>query len=184
MKKDFSSKKPFGSDTGSVLASAEKLSVHLDERLALVNRLSGLLIQVQAYIHHAAAAQAATLQRLREDAASPAPSTNADFDPAVVADAMEFAAYLTALISQISIHIQAEIRMDRRARLVNHLRPDSGLPGIPSFTKRKLLELPLDMESMFAGQFDQVLKEKTSTQAIAFLASQIAVGSTPLRLTA
>ena len=143
VKKDFSSKKPFGYDSASVLASAEKLSVRLDERLASVNRLSGLLIQVQAYIHH----PAATLQFLRAP-----PDTDADFDPALMADAMEFAAYLTASISQISIHIEAEICMDRRARLVNHLRPDSGLPRIPSFTKRKLLELPLDTDSMFAGQ--------------------------------
>ena len=161
-------------DTSSVLASAEKLSVRLDERLASVNRLSDLLIQVQAYIHHAAASQAAALQHLREDAATLALATDADFDPAVVADAMEFAAYLTACISRISLHIQAEVRRDRRARLVNHLRPDGGLPGIPSFTKRKLLELPLDSEYLFAGQFDQVLKETTSTQAIAFQASQIA----------
>ena len=34
VKKDFAAKKPFGSDTSSVLASAEKLSVRLDERLA------------------------------------------------------------------------------------------------------------------------------------------------------
>ena len=56
VKKDFSAKKPFGSDANSVLASAEKLTVRLDERLASVNHLSGLLIQVQAYIHHTAAA--------------------------------------------------------------------------------------------------------------------------------
>ena len=85
VKKDFAAKKPFGSDTSSVLALAEK-SVRLDERLATVNRLSGLLIQVQAYIHHAAAFQAAALQRLCEDAATPTPSTDPDFDPAVVAD--------------------------------------------------------------------------------------------------
>ena len=182
VKKDFSAKKPFETDTSSVLAAAEKLSVRLDERLASVNRLSGLLIQVQAYIHHAAASQAATLQRLRADAAAPAPASDTDFDPAVVADAMEFAAYLTACISRISLHIQAEVRLDRRARLVNHLRPDGGLPGIPSFTERKLLELPLDSEYLFAGQFDQVLKDTTSTQAIAFQASQIAAGSPPLDL--
>ena len=173
VKKHFSAKKPFGSDTSSVLASAEKLSVRLDERLSTVNRLSGLLVQVQAYIHHAAAFQAVALQRLREDAATPAPATDPDFDPAVLADAMEFAAYLTACISRITLHRQAEVRLDRRSRLVNHLRPDGGLPGIPSFTKRKLLELPLDSELLFAGQFDQVLKETTSTQAIAFQASQI-----------
>ena len=182
VKEDFSAKKPFGTDTSSVLASAEKLSARLDERLASVNRLSGLLILVQAYIHHAAAFQAAALQRLRQDAAAPAPDTDTDFDPAVVADAMEFAAYLTACISRITLHIQAEVRMDRRARLVNHLHPDGGLPGIPSFTKRKLLELPLDSEFLFAGQFDQVLKDTTSTQAIAFQASQIAAGSPPLDL--
>ena len=159
VKKDFSAKKPFGTDASSMLASAEKLSVRLDEQLSSVNRLSGLLIQVQAYIHHAAASQAAALQRLREDAAAPAPATEADFDPAVGADAMEFAAYLTACISRISLHIQAEVRLDRRAHLVNHLHPDRGLPGIPSFTKRKLLELPLDSEYLFAGQSDQVLKE-------------------------
>ena len=174
VKKDFSAKKPFGTDTSSVLAAAEKLSVRLDKRLASVNRLSGLLIQVQAYIHHAAASQAATLQRLRADAAAPAPASDTDFDPTVVADAMEFAAYLTACISRISLHIQAEVRLDRWARLVNHLRPDGGLPGIPSFTKRKLLVLPLDSEYLFAGQFDQVLKDTTSTQAIALQASQIA----------
>ena len=182
VKKDFAATKPFGSDTSSVLASAEKLSVRLDERLATVNRLSSLLIQVQAYIHHAAVFQAAALQRLREDAATPALSTDPDFDPAVVADAMEFAAYLTACISRITIHIQAEVRLDRRSRLVNHLRPDGGLPGIPSFTKRKLLELPLDSELLFAGQFDQVLKDTTSTKAIAFQTSQIAAGSPPLDL--
>ena len=182
MKKDFSARKPFGTDSSSVLASAEKLSTRLDEWLASVNRLLGLLIQVQAYIHHAAAFQAAALQRLRQGAAIPAPDTDLDFDPAVVADAMKLAAYLTACISRITLHIQAEVRMDRRARLVNHLRPDGGLPGIPSFTKRKLLELPLDSEFLFAGQFDQVLKETTSTQAIAFQASQIAVGSPPLDL--
>ena len=125
------------------------MSARLDERLASVNRLSGLLIQVQAFVHHAAAFQAAALQRLRQDAAAPAPDADADFDPAVVADAMEFAAYLTACISRITLHIQAEVRLDRRARLVNHLRPDGGLPGIPSFTKRKLLELPLDSEFLF-----------------------------------
>ena len=65
---------------------------------------------------------------------------------------------------------------------MNHLRPDGGLPGIPSFTKRKLLELPLDSELQFEGQFDQVLKDTTSTQAIAFQASQIAAGSPPLDL--
>ena len=65
---------------------------------------------------------------------------------------------------------------------MNHLRPDGGLPGIPSFTKRKLLELPLDSELLFAGQFDQVLKDTTSNQAIAFQASQIAAGSPPLDL--
>ena len=182
VKKDFSAKKPFGSDTSSVLASADKLSVRLDERLSTVNRLSGLLVQVQAYIHHAAAFQAAPLQRLREDAATPAPATDPDFDPAVVADAMEFAAYLTACISRITLHIQAKVRLDRRSRLVNHLRPDGGLPGIPSFTKRKLLELPLDSELLFASPFDQVLKDTTSTQAIAFRASQIAAGSPPLDL--
>ena len=182
VKKDFSAKKPFGSDTSSVLASADKLSVRLDELLSTVNRLSGLLVQVQAYIHHAAAFQAAALQRLREDAATPAPATDPDFDPAVVADAMEFAVYLTACISRITLHIQAEVRLDRRSRLVNHLRPDGGLPGIPSFAKRKLLELSLDSELLFAGQFDQVLKDTTSTQAIAFQASQIAAGSPPLDL--
>ena len=128
--------------------------MRLDEQLASVNRLSGLLIQVQAYIHHAAASQATTLRRLREDVAAPAPATDANFDPAVVVDAMEFAAYLTACISRISLHIQAEVRLDRWARLVNHLRPDGGLPGIPSFTKRKLLELPFDSDYLFAGQFD------------------------------
>ena len=182
VKKDFAAKKPFGSDSGSVLAAAEKLSVRLDERLASVNRLSGLLIQVQAFIHHTAATQADMLQRVREDAAVPAPPADADFDLAVVADVMDFAAYLTAAILRISLHIQAEVRMDRRARLVNHLRPDSGPPGIPSFTKRKLVELPLDTDSMFAGQFDQVLKETTSTQAVSFQASQITGGSTPLDL--
>ena len=181
VKKDFTAKKPFGSDTSSVLASAE-LSFRLDERLATVNRLSGLLIQVQAYIHHDAAFQAAALQRLREDAATPAPSTDPDFDPAVVAEAMEFAAYLTACISRITLHIQAEVRLDRLSRLVNHLRAYGGLPGIPSFTKRKLLELPLDSELLFACQFDQVLKDTTSTQAIAFQASQIAAGLPPLDL--
>ena len=46
VKKDFSAKKPFGTDSSLVLAWTEKLSVRLDERLASVNRLSGLLIQV------------------------------------------------------------------------------------------------------------------------------------------
>ena len=101
-----------------------------------------------------------------------AQATDGDFEPAVVLDAMKFAAYLTAAISRISLHIQAEIHMDRRARLVNHLRPDRGLPGIPSFTKRKLLELTLDTDTMFAGQFDEVLKETTTTHAVAFQASQ------------
>ena len=65
---------------------------------------------------------------------------------------------------------------------MNHLRPDGGLPGIPYFTKKKLLELPLDSELLFAGQFDQVLKDTTSTQAVAFQASQIAASSPHLDL--
>ena len=72
--------------------------------------------------------------------------------------------------------------MDRRARLVNHLRPDQGMAGIPSFTKRRLLVLPLDTETMFAGQFDEVLKETTGTQAVAVQAAQIARGSPPVGL--
>ena len=181
VKKDFSSKKPFGSDWSSHLAVAERLSVRLDERLATVNRLS-VLIQIQAYIQHATAEQAKLLQGLREDPATPIPGFDENFSPSKVLDAMEFAAFLTASISRISLHIQAEVRMDRRARLVNHLRPDQGMAGIPSFTKRRLLDLPLDTETMFAGQFDEVLKETTGTQAVAVQATQIARGSPPVGL--
>ena len=182
VKKDFSSKKPFGSDSSSHLAVAERLSVRLDERLATLNRLSALLIQIQAYIQHATAEQAKLWQSLREDPATPIPGLDENFSPSTVLDAMEFAAFLTASISRISLHIQAEVRMDRRARLVNHLRPDQGMAGIPSFTKRRLLDLPLDTETMFAGQFDEVLKETTGTQAVAVQAAQIARGSPPVGL--
>ena len=65
IKKDFSAKKPFGSDSSSHLAVAERLLVRLDECLATVNRLSALLIQIQAYIQHAMAEQAKLLQSLR-----------------------------------------------------------------------------------------------------------------------
>ena len=113
-KKDFSAKKPFGANTGSVLTTAKQLSVCLEERLASVNCLSGLLIQVQAYIHHATVEQASLLHRLWEDAAVVALPTDGDFKPAVVLGAMEFGAYLKAAISRISLHIQAEIRLDFR----------------------------------------------------------------------
>ena len=180
VKKDFSSKKPFGSDSSSHLAVAERMSVRLDERLATVNCLSALLIQIQAYIQHVTAEQAKLLQSLREDQVTPIPGLDENFSPSTVLDAMEFAAFLTALISRISLHIKAEVRMDRRARLVNHLRPDQGMAGIPSFTKRRLINLPLDTETMFAGQFDEVLKETTGTQAVAVQAAQIARGSPPV----
>ena len=126
VKKDFSSKKPFRSYSLSHLAVAERLSVRPDERLATVNCLSALLIQFQAYIQHATAEQAKLLQSLREDPATLIPGFDENFSLSTVLDALEFAAFLTALISRISLPIQAEVRIDRRARLVNHLRPDQG----------------------------------------------------------
>ena len=57
--------------------------------------------------------------------------------------------------------------MDRQTCLVNHLFLDQGMAVIPSFTKRRLLDLPLDTETMFAWQFDEVLKETVQAAQIA-----------------
>ena len=65
--------------------------------------------------------------------------------------------------------------MDRQTHLLNHLFLDPGMAVIPSFTKRRLLDLPLDNETMFAWQFDEVLKETVQ-------AAQIARGSPPVGL--
>ena len=100
--------------------------MRLNECLACIKRLSALVIQIQAYIQHDTAEQAKLLPRLKEDLATPIPALNEDFVLATVLDAMEFAAFFTATISRIFLHIRAEVKMDCPAHLVNHPCPDHG----------------------------------------------------------
>ena len=135
-------------------------------------------MQVQGYVQHAVTSQAKILAALAEDPAAQI-SGDSDFPPHVVSDAMEFAAFLTASISRMTLYTQVEVRLDRRARIIQHLPHDQGKQTIPAFARKRLLELPLNTKFIFGGEFSSVLKDTTNTEAVAFQASRIAAGNAP-----
>ena len=151
---DFNPQKPFG-NAAPHLAAADKLCKRLEERTTSLARLSAFQVQVQAFLHHAFLEQEAIHRALRDDPLGNLPPPSGDFPPEAVWDAMECSAFLTASINRITLHMQAEVRLDNRTQLLQSVVPASGRPGFPVYNRKDLLALPLNSDLAFAGKFSE-----------------------------
>ena len=95
---------------------------------------------------------------------------------------MECSAFLTASINRIALHMQAEVRLDNRARLLQSVVPASGRPGFPVYNRKDLLALPLNSDLVFAGKFSETVKATTDTQEVAFQAQRLSQGLLPAQV--
>ena len=176
---DFNPQKPFG-NAQPHLAAADKLCKRVEERTTSLARLSAFQVQVQAFLHHVFLEQEAIHRALREDPLGNLPPPSGDFPPEAVRDAMECSAFLTASINRIALHMQAEVRLDNRARLLQSVVP--GRPGFPVYNRKDLLALPLNSDLVFAGKFSETVKATTDTQEVAFQAQRLSQGLLPAQV--
>ena len=178
---DFNPQKPFG-NAQPHLAAADKLCKRVEERTTSLARLSAFQVQVQAFLHHAFLEQEEIHRALRDDPLGNLPPPSGDFPPEAVRDAMECSAFLTASINRIALHMQAEVRLDNRARLLQSVVPASGRPGFPVYNRKDLLALPLNSDLVFAGKFSETVKATTDTQEVAFQAQRLSQGLLPAQV--
>ena len=122
---DFNPQKPF-SNSAPHLAAADKLCKRVEERTATLARLSAFQVQVQAFLHHAFLEQEDIYLALHEGPTGNLPPPSGDYPPDAVHDAMECSAFLTASINRIALHMQAEVRLDNRTRLLQSFIPAPG----------------------------------------------------------
>ena len=164
---DFNPLKPFG-NAAPHLSAADKLCKRVEERTTSLARLSAFQVQVQAFLHHAFLEQEAIHRALLDDPPGNLPPPSGDFPPEAVRDAIECSAFLTASMNRIALHMQAEVRLDNRTRLLQSVVPASGRPGLPVYNRKDLLALPLNSDLVFAGKFSETVKATTDTQEVAF----------------
>ena len=137
---------------------------------------------MQAFLHHAFLEQEAIHRALRDDPLGNLPPPSGDFPHEAVRDAMECSAFLTASINRIALHMQAEVRLDNRTRLLQSVVPASGRPGFPVYNRKDLLALPLNSDLVFAGKFSETVKATTDTQEVAFQAQRLSQGLLPAQV--